>query len=172
MSLKDILRRVADESGVTVAQMTGRSSHPVVCLVRHRYCWEARQVTWDDGRTRYSWRQIGDRIGRDHTSAMHSHKRWQQFLDDPTQSPMGRKAEKLAAEETAVLIALHQEAGERDWCVISGLEIGRRTGLGEEAVKRSLINLRAADVINWQNGHGKPRFIRLAKHQDDMAVAA
>ena len=65
--LYDILARVSIESDVPIEEIVGQSREERVRIARQMFCYAARlQNKWKD-------KQIGDAIGRDRTTVIHSH---------------------------------------------------------------------------------------------------
>ena len=80
-SMKEIIAKVAEETGVTVEQIKGDSRLKHICRARHRFCWEAYQVRYADGHPRYSLPMIGRFLDkRDHTTALNSVRRWEEIM--------------------------------------------------------------------------------------------
>ena len=79
-SMKEIIAKVAEETGVTVEQIKGDSRLKHICRARHRFCWEAHQVRYSDGSHRHSLSAIGRFLAdRDHTTALNSVRRWEKI---------------------------------------------------------------------------------------------
>lgn len=85
-TLRDLLKAVSDVSDVPVEQMRGERKFRDFAHARMAYCWLAREFT---GR---SWTLIARQLIRDHTTAMESARRCQQFLDEQPEANAARWA--------------------------------------------------------------------------------
>ena len=155
MSLRSILQQVSAETGVPVSAIMGPAQTKDIYQARHRYCWEARQVTRADGKPRYSWRQIGDLISRHHTSAMNSAARWQESLDGVGQLP------PMSDRERAVLEAITDIVGLNTLGPVSQVKLCERLSLCRHFTMKDVALLERRGLIERQNRLGKPALIRV-----------
>lgn len=79
--MAEIIRRVADAHGVSVALIKSPRKTKALCLARHEFVWRARQERNLDGSQRHSLPAIGRFLGRDHTTALSSERRFQALMD-------------------------------------------------------------------------------------------
>ncbi|MGE5500595.1 MAG: helix-turn-helix domain-containing protein [Ignavibacteriales bacterium] len=70
MSLRDIIREVAEDHGLTPEDITGRSRCRKIAHARQDAMWRARQVKWASGAPRYSAPMIGRALNRDHSTVL------------------------------------------------------------------------------------------------------
>lgn len=75
---KAILLEVAGSHGLAAEQIISAIRTNRVVLARQEYCYRLREELC------LTWKQIGRRIGRDHTSVMHAWRRHAQFLKTGT----------------------------------------------------------------------------------------
>jgi len=156
VSLRSILQQVSSETGVPVAAIVGPAQTKDIYEARHRYCWEARQVTRDDGKPRYSWRQIADVLGRDHTTAINSAARWQERLDGVGVLP------PMSDRERAVLNAITDIVGVNALGPVSQVKLCDRLRLCRHFVMKDVALLERRGLIERHNRLGKPALIRVA----------
>ena len=75
-TMREIVRQVADERGVTVEELKGRGRTPRVALARFEAIHRVRQVRKANGQARYSTTLVGQYLNRDHTSIVYAERRW------------------------------------------------------------------------------------------------
>jgi chromosomal replication initiator protein len=73
--LEDILRAVSEASGVSVEDIKGECRRKKIIAARQMYCYLARKAG------KWSYWRIGNIIGKDHASAMHSCKEIKKMLE-------------------------------------------------------------------------------------------
>jgi len=149
VSLRLILERVSAETGVPKELLLAHSNAKAVAMARHRFCWEARQVRWSDGRQRYSLPQIGAFLGdRDHTTIRSSCIRWQQHLDDAGELPeFNARPPYIRAREPLVLEHLAQTAGPDGCCVATHFDIASALKVSISVVSHAMKSLEARGLI-------------------------
>lgn len=172
MSLRSILINVANDTGVPVELLLAHSNSKSVAMARHRFCWEARQVKWANGRPRYSLPQIGAFLNhRDHTTIRSSCIRWQAHLDNPGHIPeFNPNPPYIRAREPLVLEHLAQTAGPDGCCVATHFDIASALNVSISVVSHAMKSLEARGLIrrefvNHQSGR---RIVLLC----DVKVAA
>jgi len=71
-TMRQLLREVAEEYGLTIAQLESSERSYNVSHPRQDFMWRCRQVKWANGKARYSYPQIARFLGgMDHTTVMH-----------------------------------------------------------------------------------------------------
>jgi len=74
-NMQEILAHVAARHNFTSQEVRGDVVNKKLTAARHEAMWTMRQVTWPDGKARYSYPQIGTFFKRDHTTVMSACKR-------------------------------------------------------------------------------------------------
>lgn len=149
MSLRSILINVANDTGVPVELLLAHSNSKSVAMARHRFCWEARQVKWANGRPRYSLPQIGAFLNhRDHTTIRSSCIRWQAHLDNPGHIPeFNPNPPYIRARETLVLDHLRRIVGADGSAVATHWDIASALRVSMTVVSEALKALEARGLI-------------------------
>jgi len=74
-TLRYLLEEVAEEYDLKPSLILGLLKTAHIAQARQDFMWRARQMKWSDGSPRYSYPQIGDFLGRDHTTVIHGVRR-------------------------------------------------------------------------------------------------
>ena len=74
-NMQEILVHVAARHNFTPQEVRGDVVNKKLTAARHEAMWTMRQVTWPDGKARYSYPQIGTFFKRDHSTVMSACKR-------------------------------------------------------------------------------------------------
>ena len=76
-----IIGRVAARHGLGADLLRGADRTHAVCMARFEAMWTLYEARLPDGRRRFSLPQVGRMLGgRDHSSALHGVRRWEQVL--------------------------------------------------------------------------------------------
>lgn len=71
MSIRDIIREVAEERGVRPDDILGRCRKRVNVHARQEVMWRARQVRWANGSHRYPYLMLERLLHRDHSTIVY-----------------------------------------------------------------------------------------------------